>query len=70
MTASATPENYTTLTDATGYSQLRGDLKAFRGFVRERRLQRGDVVGQSLASRFHETKGIIFSAIRGTLKYT
>ena len=48
--------------------QLSLDCEFLRAFGRERRLQRGDVVGQSLASRFHEAKGIIFSAIRGALK--
>ena len=42
--------------------QLSLDCEFPRAFGGKRRLQRGDVVGQSLASRFHETKGIIFSA--------
>ena len=48
--------------------QLRRDFQAPRALGDERRLQGGDVVGKSLGSGIHETKGIIVSAIRGALK--
>ena len=44
------------------------DFKLLRAFGRERRLQRGDIVGEILAGRSHDAEGIILSAIRGALK--
>ena len=54
------------LARATARSAATSNLLA-RSAIR-RRLQGGDVVGKSLGSGIHETKGIIVFAIRGALK--
>jgi hypothetical protein len=48
--------------------QFRRNLLAPCALSDERRLQGGDVLGKSLGSGIHETKGIIVFAIRGALK--